>query len=543
GLVAVEGAGDYAAQPEASAADPSWQQQQQQHDGLVAVEGSVDSAAQPEASAADSSWQQQHEGLVPVEAPTEAPALSATDPVWEQQQPHDGLVAVDSAAQPEASAADSSWQQQHEGLVPVEAPTDAPGLSATDPAWERQQPHDGLVAVEGAGDYAVQPEASAADPSWQQQQGGLVSEEAAAAPAELSATDPVWENNQPHDGLVAVEAPVDVAIDAGVTHDVSGATATESSEVAPPSTASEMDWSEVSPSHDDRSEPSVATPVEPLPAAIAEVPADPAWVSQPLSEVRLSAASEPKSPEPTMPTYEPRAVEVPHVDVEVPAPAPAAPAEVGAGYAPMGSQRLLELGATTQWVADASTGPFHLGTDGLAVNVNGEMLVRLTNLVAVVGSIELKAETRRVRGRATDQPFGLGAAQLQRATGHGVLYLEPGRSTFHAIDLDDEGAYLREERVFAFEEPIAFDNGRLSDAGQTLDVVHLKGHGRVLLQLDGPLKAMPLPTAAPMVVPLNRLVGWFGRVTPRVVGFVGQGAVELTGEGHALLGAPAERGH
>ncbi len=191
-------------------------------------------------------------------------------------------------------------------------------------------------------------------------------------------------------------------------------------------------------------------------------------------------------------------------------------------------------------MADGERGPFHLGNDGLAVSVHGEMLVRLTNLVAVVGSVEVAPEMRRIRGRPTEQPFGTGAAQMQRVRGAGVLYLEHGRSTFHAIDLDDEGAYLREERVFAFEEPIAYENGRLTDAGQSVDLVNLKGQGRVLLQLDGPLKAMPIPVGSPMVVPLSRLVGWFGRVTPRMVGLVGLGAVELTGEGYALLGSSSD---
>ena len=111
------------------------------------------------------------------------------------------------------------------------------------------------------------------------------------------------------------------------------------------------------------------------------------------------------------------------------------------------------------------------------------------------------------------------------------------------IDVDDEGVYLREERIFAFEESIAFENGRLTgDHGVALDLVNLKGAGRALVQLEGTLKAMPIPAGAPMLVPLNRLVGWFGYVTPRVVAFAAQGAVELTGEGFALLGAPAERG-
>ena len=133
--------------------------------------------------------------------------------------------------------------------------------------------------------------------------------------------------------------------------------------------------------------------------------------------------------------------------------------------------------------------------------------------------------------------------------GHGVIYLEPGRAKFHAVDLtdqngasvDDDGAYLREELVFAFEEPISFENGKLSNDQLSLELAHLKGNGRILLQLDGALRAMPIPLGAPLVVPVQRMVGWFGRVTPRLMGFGGRGAVELTGEGYALLGSPAER--
>lgn len=117
------------------------------------------------------------------------------------------------------------------------------------------------------------------------------------------------------------------------------------------------------------------------------------------------------------------------------------------------------------------------------------------------------------------------------------MYLDAGKSTFQAIDLDDDGAYLREERVFAFEEAVAFENGRLSAEGIAIDMVHLKGHGAVLLKLDGPLKAIGVPPGSPLKVPLARLVGWYGKVTPRLRVFVGQATVELTGEGYALLAA------
>jgi len=215
----------------------------------------------------------------------------------------------------------------------------------------------------------------------------------------------------------------------------------------------------------------------------------------------------------------------------------------------MTPQRLVDLGASGAWVQEPSAGPFHLSADGLAVTVTDEMLLRMAGLIAVVGSIEVAPENRRRRGRPTQEPFGQGGTQLQRVKGNGVIYLEPGRAKFHAVDLtdqngasvDDDGAYLREELVFAFEEPISFENGKLSNEQLSLELAHLKGNGRILLQLDGTLRAMPIPLGAPLVVPVQRMVGWFGRVTPRLMGFGGRGAVELTGEGYALLGSPAER--
>jgi uncharacterized protein (AIM24 family) len=229
---------------------------------------------------------------------------------------------------------------------------------------------------------------------------------------------------------------------------------------------------------------------------------------------------------------------------------PASFAEAAAGSTALPSQRLVDLGAASGWVQEPTGGPFHLSREGLAVKVAGEVLSRMIGLVAVVGGLEVKPEVRRRRGRPTQEPFGVGPLQLHRLSGNGLVYLEPGKHRFFAVDLtdtggasvDDDGAYLREEVVFAFEEPVSYENGRITGEGLVLDLVHLKGTGKALLQLEGTMKAMPIPPGAPMVVPLKRLVGWFGRVTPRLMSFGGQGAVELTGDGYALLETPGERG-
>ncbi len=208
------------------------------------------------------------------------------------------------------------------------------------------------------------------------------------------------------------------------------------------------------------------------------------------------------------------------------------------GFMPMETARLHEAGPQLALTETDGDGPFHLGADGVALRVKGEMMARLSGLVAVVGEIDVKPEFRRSRGRATNVPFGEGPIQMQRISGQGVLYLEPGKGRFVALELSDEGAYFKEDHVWAFEETVSYENARLSGGASSFDVVHLAGTGCVLLKVDTTLKSMAIPGQKPIVVPLARLLGWHGRASPRLLAFGGQGAVELSGEGGALLMAP-----
>ncbi|HYO58507.1 tetratricopeptide repeat protein [Archangium sp.] len=189
--------------------------------------------------------------------------------------------------------------------------------------------------------------------------------------------------------------------------------------------------------------------------------------------------------------------------------------------------------------------PFRVGNGGFSARVEGELLTRLEGLVAFTGQLQFQPEVKRFRGRPTDQPFGEGAGRFMRASGQGVLFLESAESrSFLAVDLGNEGAYLCEQCVFAFEEAVAFDNGKVpSDVAPELDLVHLRGQGRVVLSLGGTLRSVAVAGETPVTVPLSHLVGWLGKVTPRVVPLPGEGesprvAVELSGEGFALIALP-----
>ncbi|RKH08504.1 hypothetical protein D7X74_31470 [Corallococcus sp. CA047B] len=232
---------------------------------------------------------------------------------------------------------------------------------------------------------------------------------------------------------------------------------------------------------------------------------------------------------------------------EPPAPAAATPSPAAntSGSGPGVNPPVLTEWAPTAVLPGASAAqPFVQGPASVAVSVNGELLTRLEGLIAVQGQVAFQPEMKRFRGRATDKPFGDGVQAMVRARGQGTLHLEPaaGRQLV-AMVLDDESVYLRDASVFAFEEPVVFENGRVpSDLAPDLDLVHLRGQGRVLLSLSGPLRSVPVTMDAPVSVPLSHLVGWLGNLTPRVVpllqsaaGETLRTAVELGGEGFALI--------
>jgi uncharacterized protein (AIM24 family) len=129
-----------------------------------------------------------------------------------------------------------------------------------------------------------------------------------------------------------------------------------------------------------------------------------------------------------------------------------------------------------------------------------------------------------------------------------LLYRAEGRR-YTSLDLAGDAGYFREEVVFALEEPVVFENGRVpSKLSADLNLVHLRGRGRFLLATEGEPVAVEVGPEAPLRVPIEALVGWVGALTPRVVALfepaagapsdaegTGPVMVELTGEGRALV--------
>ncbi|HYV45602.1 MAG TPA: tetratricopeptide repeat protein [Myxococcaceae bacterium] len=204
---------------------------------------------------------------------------------------------------------------------------------------------------------------------------------------------------------------------------------------------------------------------------------------------------------------------------------------------------IAELAPRVAMFSAPRPGPFLIDAEAVAIVVQGEILTRVVGLVAQSGQLEMSPQNRRFRGRTSDKTFGEGEAQLMRVVGKGRLVVQVPKRTLVSVDLDDESAYFLESTVFGFEEPVAFENGRVpSDVAPDLDLVHLRGKGKVLLSLPGGLRSLEVTEQEPVTVPLSNMVGWHGNLSPKVIalardrsGQVTRAGIELSGEGFALL--------
>lgn len=211
---------------------------------------------------------------------------------------------------------------------------------------------------------------------------------------------------------------------------------------------------------------------------------------------------------------------------------------------PRRSASLSELSRALAVPAEGSE-PFEVFSDTVVLRVRHELLTRLEGLVSVSGSLHYLPEVKRFRGKATEKAFGDGERRMVRVTGKAALVVDPKGKIFLPVELNDESAYFIEEAVFAFEETLVFENGRVpSKIAPDLHLIHLRGKGRVLLAVPGRVRATAVGPTASCAVPVGALVGWHGTLTPKIVGLPEErdgammiAAVELAGEGWALLTA------
>lgn len=171
--------------------------------------------------------------------------------------------------------------------------------------------------------------------------------------------------------------------------------------------------------------------------------------------------------------------------------------------------------------------------------------VRESALLAALGAVGLCPAQRRARGQVTAVQLAARGDRFLRATGNGDLWLAPPRpfAALYALSLDSDVLYLRDERVVAWADEMAWEWGRIPGEGPAFLV--FRGTGRVVLAANpDEVLALRLAEGEQLSVPSARLVGWVGRIVaqaaPGAAGGPGAPYVACEGEGVLLLSRHGE---
>lgn len=252
----------------------------------------------------------------------------------------------------------------------------------------------------------------------------------------------------------------------------------------------------------------------------------------PMDEARRGGAWQLRAPgeRPPMPGPEGAALEALPLLLEPPRP-----------VASFATARLLRPGGLGSAFALAEGGM-------LVVRVDGRLPTRTFGAIASTGQLTFEPLMRRVRGQATSEPFGDGGEAMFAAVGQGLMVVAPRGARFTLLALADDIVYIREPQVFAFEESLHWENGRLpgasagsDDPGDENRVVQFRGNGRLVVRSQRAAFTLKVEADAPLFVDSQALVGWIGRVVPRVMhGESGEPSpyVEASGEGVLILEEP-----
>ena len=107
--------------------------------------------------------------------------------------------------------------------------------------------------------------------------------------------------------------------------------------------------------------------------------------------------------------------------------------------------------------------PFQLDDVALTLRIDGELRSRLPHLLWMRGDVARDGETKRVRGRVTEHPFGEGEDRVFLLKGHGVVALATTGLAYTPVELRDEAGLSGRRSLWPSETSSAdkSENGRL----------------------------------------------------------------------------------
>jgi hypothetical protein len=174
---------------------------------------------------------------------------------------------------------------------------------------------------------------------------------------------------------------------------------------------------------------------------------------------------------------------------------------------------------------------------------------RLDALRVVAGHVTTRILHRRTREVETSEVLGGIGSPLVRVAGDAQLVL--GSRPGHALTLMDAGGdlvFVREELLVGFEMSLQYESGRVdlgAAPGESVPVVQLRGAGTFVVEVPGDLAhlaRLQATAGTPLLVKRDWVIGWFGRLVPRILASTDspgghRGLIGFSGDGSVVVNA------
>ncbi len=191
--------------------------------------------------------------------------------------------------------------------------------------------------------------------------------------------------------------------------------------------------------------------------------------------------------------------------------------------------------------------PFAIAGGGLLrARLDAKICAKTHGAALVRGEITVSEPLyKKFKGRRTNVLFGEPSRPIHRLEGAGEILWSSGRELFHRLTLEGDKIFLNERVLFAFTASLAWENGRITTGDlEGIHLVNFTGRGDVILRIEGPMTVVELSGDQTLKVRADRLLGWRGRIAPRMEIAADGGlfaaetpVLHMQGEGNLFLGS------
>lgn len=163
---------------------------------------------------------------------------------------------------------------------------------------------------------------------------------------------------------------------------------------------------------------------------------------------------------------------------------------------------------------------------------------RTRDILLMKGDVKTSPAKKKYKGKDLGIIFGDKEDHISVLSGRGSVVIELiNIKNLYEIEVRGEEIFLREDFVFGFNETLEWENGRLAKEEVNLNLVRFSNYGYILLRIEPDLvhKIENDNPEEPVIIPLEKLVGWKGKFLPSLMKEEDKIFISLKGTGIVFL--------